>query len=64
MKLSQVLKEKSHTMNSFSKASDIPYTTIKNINQRGIDNASIKVIYKIAHVLDMTADELYERLKK
>lgn len=63
-KLQYLIKEKyPHLSNrKFAELADIPPTTLQGIFNRGIDNAAIQIVKKIANTLEMTVDDLDEQM--
>ncbi|MER2111129.1 MAG: S24 family peptidase [Solibacillus isronensis] len=63
-KLQDLIKEKyPHLSNrKFAELADIPPTTLQGIFSRGIDNAAIQIVKKIANALEMTVDDLDEKM--
>lgn len=61
-KLESLIKEKyPHLSNrKFAELADIPPTTLQGLFNRGIENANIQIVKKVAHALEMTVDELVE----
>ncbi|MEF9892648.1 MAG: hypothetical protein RR738_04900 [Anaerorhabdus sp.] len=54
--LAKLLDIYGYTFTSFSKASNIPYSTLTNINSNGIDNSIYQTIRKISETLGMPLD--------
>lgn len=61
-KLEVLIKEKyPHLSNrKFAELADIPPTTLQGLFNRGIENANIQIVKKVAHALELTVDELVE----
>jgi len=56
--LKKLMKEKNMTVADISKTSNLPYTTIKTIMDKGIGKASYINIHLICEALGITTDEL------
>ncbi len=56
----RLIKEKGHSVKSFARMIDIPYTTLRSILKRGIGNSSVDNVIKICKGLDITTEELQE----
>lgn len=56
--LTKVMEEKDFTPMSLSKASGVPYTTIKSMIDRNLKNASIDNVIKICKVLEISVESL------
>lgn len=65
-KLEVLIKEKyPHLSNrKFAELADIPPTTLQGLFNRGIDNAAIQIVKKVANALDLTVDELDQWMKR
>lgn len=57
-KIKEIIDEKYGNVKSFSEFIDLPYTTIRSILQRGIMNAKVENVIKIADGLNMKAEDL------
>ena len=62
--LRKILEEKNMSLYELSKRTQIAYSTLSNIKNNHTDSKKIsaEIIYKIAKSLNITMDELYERL--
>ncbi|AZS17415.1 helix-turn-helix domain-containing protein [Paenibacillus lutimineralis] len=56
--LLKVIEEEGYNVMSLSKASGVPYTTIRSMIERDLSNASIDNVLKICSVLGITAESL------
>lgn len=57
-KLKEIIEMKYSNVKNFSEVIDLPYTTVRSILQRGILNAKVENVIKIAEGLNMKAEEL------
>ena len=57
-KLKEYIEGKYKSLLEFSNASEIPYTTIYTILNRGIENSTVSNILKICEKLDISLDDL------
>ena len=46
-------------LKAFAIDADIPYTTLRSILERGIENASVNNVLKICSTLDLTIEEIF-----
>lgn len=46
-------------LKAFAIHADIPYTTLRSILERGIENSSVNNVLKICSALDLTIEELF-----
>lgn len=58
--LEDVIKSRYGNLKRFSDETGIPYMTIRNIIQRGIDRASVVTMIKITRILNIDLDSLIE----
>jgi transcriptional regulator with XRE-family HTH domain len=58
--LKGLIKGTGLSLRSFSEKAGLPYTTVRSILERGIENSSIDKVMKICHALGITIDELLE----
>lgn len=58
--LEDVIKSRYGNLKKFSDETGIPYMTIRNIIQRGIDRASVVTMIKITRILNIDLDSLIE----
>lgn len=56
--LTAVMEQKGYNVMSLSKASGVPYTTIRSMIERDLANASIDNVLKICNVLDISVESL------
>ncbi|WHY75733.1 S24 family peptidase [Neobacillus sp. WH10] len=56
--LSKLIEEKNYTVMSLSKESGVPYTTIRSMIERNLNNASIDNVIKICRVLGVSVESL------
>ncbi|MFS0822131.1 helix-turn-helix domain-containing protein [Bacillus sp. 1P02SD] len=54
--LTKVMEEKGYNPSSLSKASGVPYTTIRSMIERNLDNASVDNVIKICDVLGISIE--------
>lgn len=47
------------SMKAFAGKADLPYTSLRSILERGIENASVNNIIKICKALNISVDKLY-----
>lgn len=59
-KVKQLIKLTGCNLKDFSKKADIPYTTLRSMLERGIDNASVNNVIKICNALNISVESLYE----
>ncbi|MDR1906494.1 MAG: helix-turn-helix domain-containing protein [Clostridiales bacterium] len=59
-KLKMIIANQGYNINTFSKKAELPYMTVKNVLERGIENSSINTVITICKALDMTVDDLLE----
>lgn len=45
---------------AFSKEADIPYSTLRSMLDRGVENASVNNVIKVCQTLGITIEELYK----
>ena len=60
--LKQYLKQKNLSMYKLAALSEIPYSTLNDIVNHKVDIANIRsgIVFKLAKILDISMDELYE----
>lgn len=58
--LEDVIKSKYGNLKKFSDDTGVPYMTIRNVIQRGIDRASVVTMIKITRILNIDLDALVE----
>lgn len=58
--LEDVIKSKYGNLKKFSDEAGVPYMTIRNVIQRGIDRASVVTMIKITRILNIDLDALVE----
>lgn len=56
--LERLIKEKFKNVRNFSITSDIPYSTVRSVLERGVENSGVNTVLKIIGALDITMDEL------
>ena len=61
--LRKLMEEKNMKVSDIVKKSDLPYSTVKAILERGAEKAGYVNVCKICTALDITADELEKMLK-
>lgn len=61
--LRKLMEEKNMKVSDIVKKSELPYSTVKAILERGAEKAGYVNVCKICKALDITADELEEMLK-
>jgi len=59
-KLKNYILERYRSIREFTIAIDMPYSTLKGVLTRGIDNSSVGVIFKICKALNISPDALAE----
>jgi len=57
-KLKDLILKRYHSVREFTIATDIPYTTMVSIFNRGINNANLSNVIKICKTLGISADAL------
>lgn len=62
--LQSIIEEKGYNLMSLSKASGVPYTTIRSMIERNLNNASIDNTMKICKTLGISVDSLVSSSKK
>ena len=60
--LKQYLKQKNLSIYKLAALSEIPYSTLNDIVNHKVDIANIRagIVFKLANILDISMDELYE----
>lgn len=56
--LKRIIEEKYQNVKAFSEKINIPYTTIRSILERGLLNAKVENVIRIADELDMRAEDM------
>ncbi|MBS4538182.1 helix-turn-helix transcriptional regulator [Clostridium sp. D2Q-11] len=56
--IEKLIEEKNLNVRSAAIKADIPYTTLRSMLKRGIDNSSVGNVIKLCKALDITIDEL------
>jgi transcriptional regulator with XRE-family HTH domain len=56
--LTKIMEEKGYNAMSLSKASGVPYTTIRSMIERNLNNASVDNVIKICQVLEISVESL------
>ena len=59
----QLINDRKLTLKAFAQKADIPYTTLRSIMERGIDNASVNNVIKICTALNISVEYLYDMEK-
>lgn len=62
--LKQLINETGLKMKTFAEKADIPYTTLRSMLERGIENASVNNVIKVCKQLDICVETLYDMCKK
>ena len=57
-RLKELIKNRYGSIREFTKAIDMPYSTVASIFTRGIDNASVTNVIRICSALGISADAL------
>lgn len=57
--IKEMILDTKMSMKSFADKAELPYTTLRSILDRGIENASINNIIKICNALSISIDKLY-----
>ena len=57
-KLKEILLAKGYNINSFSKKFNMPYTTVKNVVERGVENTTVKTVLEICVALNISIEDL------
>lgn len=55
----QLINDRKLTLKAFSKKADIPYTTLRSMLERGIENASVNNVIKVCSTLNISIEHLY-----
>lgn len=55
----QLIKDTNLTMKAFAQKADIPYTTLRSMLERGIENASVNNVIKVCSTLNISIEYLY-----
>lgn len=58
--LKEMISKTGLNMKAFAEKADIPYTTLRSMLERGVENASVNNVIKICSELNITIEELYE----
>lgn len=58
--IKELIKDTKLSIKAFSEKADVPYTTLRSMLERGIENASVNNVIKICNALDITVDSLYD----
>ncbi|HZK37427.1 MAG TPA: S24 family peptidase [Clostridia bacterium] len=56
--LKRLIREKFRNPRNFSVKSNIPYSTVRSVLERGVENSGVNTVLKIIGALDITMDEL------
>lgn len=59
--LKQLINDTGLKMKAFSEKADIPYTTLRSMLDRGIENASVNNVLKICKTLNISIETLYDK---
>lgn len=59
----QLINDRKITLKAFSKKAGIPYTTLRSMLERGIENASVNNVIKVCAALDISIEYLYNMEK-
>lgn len=59
----QLITDTKLTMKAFAQKADIPYTTLRSMLERGIENASVNNVIKICTALNISVEYLYDMEK-
>ncbi|MDM0718703.1 helix-turn-helix transcriptional regulator [Clostridium perfringens] len=57
--LKQLISETGLKMKTFAEKADIPYTTLRSMLERGIENASVNNVIKVCRTLNISIETLY-----
>lgn len=58
--LKQLINETGLKLKTFAEKADIPYTTLRSMLERGIENASVNNVVKICRTLNINVETLYD----
>ena len=61
--LKQLINETGLNMKTFAERANIPYTTLRSMLERGIENASVNNVIKVCKQLDICVETLYDMCK-
>lgn len=56
--LKRLIREKFRNVRNFSVKNDIPYSTVRSVLERGVENSGVNTVVKITEALGITMDEL------
>lgn len=59
--LKQLINDTGLKMKAFAEKADIPYTTLRSMLERGIENASVNNVVKICRTLNISVETLYAK---
>ena len=59
--LKQLINDTGLKMKAFAEKADIPYTTLRSMLERGIENASVNNVLKICKTLNISIETLYAK---
>ena len=59
----QLINDSRLNLKAFAKKADIPYTTLRSMLERGIENASVNNVIKICKALNISIEYLYDMEK-
>lgn len=62
--LKKLITKTGLSMKTFSERANIPYTTLRSMLERGVENASVNNVIKICSTLNITIEDLYEMEEK
>ncbi len=62
--LKQLINDTGLKMKAFAEKADIPYTTLRSMLERGIENASVNNVVKICKALNISVETLYDKCNK
>lgn len=59
--LKQLISDTGLKLKTFAEKADIPYTTLRSMLERGIENASVNNVMKICRTLNISVETLYTK---
>ena len=59
--ISRLIKDTGMSVRAFSEKAGLPYTTVRSILERGIENSSVNKVIRICEALGISIDELLRR---
>lgn len=59
--IKELIKNTGLNLKSFAERSGIPYTTLRSMLERGVENASVNNVIKVCRALNICVESLYEQ---